>query len=192
MGIPLVVLSVAAAGLLWLAVAVIRVFNALISARNGCHNARSAIDVQLRKRHDLVPSVVAAVRGYASHEHEVLSAVTAARAAALEQFGAVASAAAEQTLGGALSHLLARVEAYPDLKASANFLHLQRTLTEVEEQISAARRAFNAQVLLLNNLVEQFPTLVVARLTGFDALPFFASEDERAVARRVPDQHAHG
>src|SRR5262249_52827196 len=158
-----------------LAALLVRLFNALIRARNACRDSRAGIDVQLTRRHDLVPNLVTAVAGYAAHELAVLMVVTEARSAAIKALGAPQSADAEGRLDGALGTLLARLEAYPDLKASANFLHLQRSLTEIEEQISAARRAFNAQVAAYNNLVETFPTLLVARAAGFATAAFFSS-----------------
>jgi LemA protein len=162
--------------------AVVATFNRLIAARNACRNARASIDAQLTRRHDLVPPLVEVVAGYAAHEREVTRIVAEARAAAVAQLGAAASAGAEARLDEALGVLHARIEAYPDLKASGNFLHLQRTLTEIEEQISAARRAFNAHVAAFNNLVEQFPTLVVARLLGFGTARFFeAAASDRGV-----------
>ena len=163
-------------------VAIVRVFNRLIAARNACRNARASIDAQLTRRHDLVPQLVDVVAGYAAHEREVMRVVAEARSAAINELGAASSARAEERLDEALGALHARVEAYPELKASDNFLHLQRTLTEIEEQISAARRAFNAHVAAFNNLIEQFPTLVVARLFGFANARFFeAAASERAV-----------
>jgi LemA protein len=154
-------------------VAVVRTFNRLIAARNACRNARASIDAQLTRRHDLVPPLVEVVAGYAAHERDVMRAVAEARSAAIEQLGAASSARAEGRLDEALGRLQLRIEAYPELKASQNFLHLQRTLTEIEEQISAARRAFNAHVAAFNNLVEQFPTLVVARIARFTVAKFY-------------------
>jgi LemA protein len=171
-----------AAAIAMAAVAVIRTFNRLIAARNACRNARASIDAQLTRRHDLVPPLVEVVAGYAAHEREVMRVVADARSAAIAQLGAASSARAEAMLDEALGALQVRVEAYPELKASDNFLHLQRTLTEIEEQISAARRASNAYVAAFNNLVEQFPTLVVARLFGFVNAQFFeAVPSERGV-----------
>lgn len=156
-------------------------FNRLVAARNACSNARAGIDVQLVRRHELVPALVSVVRGYAEHERETLAAAARARAAAVAALGTPASAPSEARLGDALVALQARIEAYPELRAGENFLHLQRTLTEVEEQLAAARRAFNAQVRILNDLVGQFPTLLIARLTGFAPQPFFeATEPARS------------
>jgi LemA protein len=173
---------VVAAAIAIAVIAVVRTFNRLIAARNGCANSRASIDAQLMRRHDLVPPLVEVVAGYAAHERAVMRVVADARTAAVAQLGAASSAGAEARLDEALGALHVRIEAYPELKASANFLHLQRTLTEIEEQISAARRAFNAHVAAFNNLIEQFPTLVVARLCGFATADFFeAAASERGV-----------
>ena len=128
----IVVAALAAAALLvWF----VRLFNRLVAARNGCSSARSSIDVQLTKRHDLVPSLARAVSGYAAHERATLAAVAAARAAAMAGLGSSNSAPAEARLTQALGVLLVRAEAYPALRASDNFMHLQKTLAEIEEQI---------------------------------------------------------
>jgi LemA protein len=167
--------------------AVVRIFNRLIAARNACRNARASIDAQLTRRHDLVPNLVEVVAGYAAHEREVMRLVAEARTVAMKELGAASSARAEARLDEALARLQLRVEAYPELKASDNFLHLQRTLTEIEEQIAAARRAFNAHVAAFNNLVEQFPTLVIARLFGFVTAEFYeaAAADRSAPSAAV-------
>ena len=157
-------------------------FNRLIARRNACSNARSGIDVNLTRRHELIPNLVEAVRGYAAHERATLQEVTSARQTAIAQLGASGSAAAELKVGQSLAQLALRAEEYPDLKADAVFNQLMRNLTEAEEQISAARRAFNGQVLRLNNLVQQFPTLLVASIMGFKTLaPFSAAAEAKAL-----------
>lgn len=161
-------------------VASIVVFNRLIAARNACANARGSIDVNLKKRHDLVPNLVKVVSGYAAHEQETLTRVAQARTRAMQAVGGASSPESESELTDALANLEIRVEAYPELKASEEFARLARTLTELEEQISAARRAFNAHVMIYNNLVQQFPTLLVARLTGFSIKAFFTTSDTSA------------
>jgi LemA protein len=153
--------------LVGLVVYFIVVFNRLIAARNGCTNARAGIDVNLTRRHQLIPNLVAVVRGYAAHEQETLTAVTLARSQAINALGGAQSASAEAGLAQALALLNVRLEAYPELRAQSPFINLMKNLTEAEEQISASRRAFNAHVMLMNNLVQQFPTLIVARLFGF-------------------------
>ena len=176
--IVMVLAALAIAALLWLAVSL---FNRLVDARNACASARSSIDVQLTKRHDLIPNLTRAVSGYAAHERATLAAVTAARTAGMASLGTASSASAEARLEQTLGALMLRAESYPQLRASDNFLHLQKTLTEIEEQLSAARRAFNAHVLVVNNLAEQFPTSLVARLMGLGRLEFFgAAQAERA------------
>jgi LemA protein len=165
--------------------AFVRTFNRFVAARNACRNARSGIDVQLTKRHDLVPNLTSAVAGYAAHERTALEALTRARSDAVAALGSAASPPAEVRLDHAIVSLQLRVEQYPQLQASANFLHLQKTLAEIEEQISAARRAFNAHVMALNNLAEQFPTLIVARLMGFSPMEHFAAPAESRVPPAV-------
>lgn len=168
-----------------LLVAVVRTFNAFVGARNACRDARSGIDVQLTKRHDLVPNLVRVVAGYADHERAVFELVAEARTAAVRALASPTSPAAEAELERALARLDLRVEAYPALKASEQFLHLQRNLTEIEEQIAAARRAFNAHATAMNNLVERFPTRLVARAMGFGTVEYFASRPEERAAPSV-------
>ena len=167
--------------LLLIAAYFIYTFNRLVSRRNSCANARASIDVSLIRRHELIPNLVATVRGYAAHEQQTLREVTIARQNAIQQLGASGSAAAEEQVEQSLARLVVRVEDYPDLKADTIFSQLMRNLTEAEEQISASRRAFNGQVLRLNNLVQQFPTLIIARIMGFDVLvPYSAAAAARA------------
>jgi LemA protein len=161
----------------------IRVFNRLIRARNQCDNAWASADVNLKKRHDLIPNVVQAAKGYADHERTLLERVTELRRQARDGVARPQDMQAEADLGAALALLIGRVEAYPDLKADQHFLRLQATLTEIEEQISAARRAYNAAVLEHNNIVEQFPSSIVATVTGFGVKPFFTADP---VAQRAP------
>ena len=183
--IVMVLAALAIAAMLWL---VVSLFNRFVAARNACASARSSIDVQLVKRHDLIPNLTRAVAGYAAHERATLAAVTAARTAAMASLGSVGSAPAEARLEQTLAALMLRVESYPQLRASDNLLHLQRTLTEIEEQLSAARRAFNAHVVVLNNLAEQFPTSIVARLMGFARLEFFSARDSERGSPAVAEQ----
>ena len=155
-------------------------FNRLIVRRNSCTNARASIDVNLTRRHDLIPKLVDAVRGYIEHERATLQAVVEARQVAIQQLGAAGSAVAEQHVEQSLSRLVARAEDYPELKAEGLFGNLMRNLTEAEEQISASRRAFNGQVLRMNNLVQQFPSMLVASLLGFRTLdPYSAANSAR-------------
>ncbi len=160
-------------------------FNRLVALRNACANARAGIDVNLKRRHQLIPNLVSAVRGYLNHEHKTLIAVTELRSRAMASLGQPDSAPVEAALEGAMVKLVARVEAYPDLKADGPFINLMKNLTEAEEQISASRRAFNAQVMRMNNLVQQFPSLVVARTMNFPVLLPYAADVAAQLAPQV-------
>jgi LemA protein len=173
---------VALAGLL--AVYGLVTFNSLVRMRNDCDERFSNMDVQLRLRHDLVPNLVETVRGYASHERQVLERVTAARGAAVAAAGPAERARAEGELGAALGALLAVAERYPELKASSNFLALQRELSAIEDRIQEARRAYNASARDMNIRVETLPSRVVARLAGMGKRDFF--ELDEAAERGVP------
>ncbi len=166
-------------------------FNALTAQRNACLNARAGIDVNLQRRHQLIPNLVNVVRGYANHEQATLVEVAKTREAAIAALGRPASASAEAQLEYAVSTLAARVEQYPDLKSDQVYLQLMRNLTEAEEQISASRRAFNAQVMRMNNVVQQFPTLLVARPFGFVALKSYSANTAVEQAPKV-DLHSGG
>ncbi|MGJ8695976.1 MAG: LemA family protein [Verrucomicrobiaceae bacterium] len=145
-------------------------YNGFISRRNAMRNAYSSIDVQLKKRWDLIPNLVETVKGYAKHEREVLEAVVAARQAPP---GSSQRFSSEQKVGFEVGRLLAVAEDYPDLKASGQFLNLQRNLTEVESQISASRRAYNAAVTAWNESVESFPGNVFAGFFKFERADWF-------------------
>ena len=151
-------------------------FNRIVRLRNEVNTGWSNIDVQLKRRNDLIPNLVEAVKGYAAHEREVFEEVTAARAAMANASSPAAAGAADSLLGQALGKLFAVAEAYPDLKASTNFLALQSELTDTEDKISAARRYYNATVLAYNNAIQTFPSLLFAGLFGFDAREFFAAD----------------
>jgi LemA protein len=162
-------------------VAAVWLFNRLVRLRNEVDTGWSNIDVQLKRRNDLIPNLVEAVKGYAAHERGVFEAVTEARAAVARAGSPGEAGAADGLLAQALGRLFAVAEAYPELKASQNFLHLQEELTDTEDKISAARRYYNATVLAYNNAGQTFPALLVARLFGFSAREFFeADEGERA------------
>lgn len=157
------------------------IYNSLVGKRNQVKNAFSGMDVQLKKRYDLIPNIVASVQEYAEHERETLTKLTGLRARATsgnvsdEEKIALASET-QKVLGG----LMVAVESYPDLKANENFLQLQRTLNEVEEQIAAARRFYNSAVMDLNNAVQMFPSSIVAGMAGFrEEKMFEAAEAER-------------
>lgn len=159
----------------------IAAYNRFIRLKNQADESWSGIDVQLKRRHDLVPNLVETVKGYAKHERGTLEQVVQARNSALNATGAQARAEAENALTASLKSLFALVEAYPDLKANQNFLDLQKSLGEIEEQIQLARRYYNAVVRELNILCEGFPTVIIANLFGFRTREFFEmSEAERA------------
>lgn len=158
-------------------------FNGFIRKRNRSRTALSSIDVNLKKRHDLIPNLVGAVKGYMKHEAAVLEKVTELREQAVRTPAAdPVRAAIEREIGGLLGAINVRVEAYPELKASDNVMHLQRTLTEIEEQISAARRAYNAAVESFNNAVEMFPSRIIGSMMGLAPMAFF----EAVETDRVP------
>ena len=152
------------------------VFNRLVADRNQARAAWSDIDVQLTRRHDLTPQLVAAVRGYADYERATLTAVTEMRARVDAAVALADRARLEDELGRQIERLLALAESYPDLKASGNFLQLQCDLVAIEDHLQYARRFYNGAVRQLNTRIEQFPDLVVARLAGFRRLEFFEAE----------------
>lgn len=168
-----------------LVVGAIVVYNRLVRLRVQCDNAWADIDVQLKRRHDLIPNVVETVKGYASHERETLEEVVKARQRAVDAQGPEAQAEAEGLLTGALRQLFALAEDYPDLKAATNFRELQRTLSEIETALQNARRYYNAVVRDFNTKIEQFPSNLVAGVFGFEQRQFFALSDESE--RAVPE-----
>ncbi|OHA73884.1 MAG: hypothetical protein A2940_02715 [Candidatus Wildermuthbacteria bacterium RIFCSPLOWO2_01_FULL_48_29] len=155
-------------------------YNRFITLRNRVREAFSDIDVQLKRRYDLIPNLVNTVKGYAAHEKGVFEKVTEARARAMGATGAHDKAAAENMLSGALKSLFAVAEAYPDLKASANFVELQRELRDTEDKIQAARRFYNTNVLSLNTSAESFPPNIIARIFSFKKEEFFELEEKAA------------
>lgn len=160
------------------------VFNRLVRLRNQVRTAWADIDVQLLRRHDLVPQLVAAVQGYAGHERTLLEAVTALRAQAMALTSPAKLGEVESALEQLLGRLFVLQEAYPDLKASENFMQLQRDLVEVEEQLQYARRFYNGAVRDYNDAVQRVPDLVVARSFGFRDAEFFQTgADERAAVK---------
>ena len=162
--------------LLWF----IGVNNSLVSLRNKVRNQFSQIDVQLKKRYDLIPNLVETVKGYAKHESETLEAVMKARASYASATTDSEKIEASNALGQQLSRLLAVAEAYPDLKANTNFLNLQDQLKEIEDKIGYARQFYNDSVMVYNNKIEMFPSSIVANMRGFKAEAFFqAAEQER-------------
>lgn len=160
-------------------------YNRLVKARNMLKEAWSGIDVQLKRRSDLIPSLVETVRGYSSHEQELLIEIAEKRTTALAAQGAKEKGEAENALTAGIKNIFALAEAYPDLKASDNFLNLQQELIKVEDQIQLARRYYNGAVRLLNNSVESFPSNIIAKITGFSKAEFFALE--LATERKAPE-----
>jgi LemA protein len=165
---------------------VISVYNGLVAMGQRVSQAFADIDVQLRQRHDLIPNLVETVKGYAAHERGTFEAVIAARNAAMAARGPEAQAAAEQQLSGALGRLIALSEAYPDLKANANFQQLQGELTDIENKIAAARRFFNNAVSEYNARIAQFPAALFAASFGFTSRQFFDLGEERKTVAEAP------
>jgi len=163
---------------------VIGVYNALIRLRNQVDNSWSQIDVQLKRRHDLIPNLVETAKGYMKHERETFEAITKARSQAMGAKTVSEASKAEGTLGEALSRFMLVVENYPDLKANQNFLAVQEELTSTENKISFARQSYNDQVLFFNNKIQMFPSNIVANTFNFGKRDFF--ELESAAEREVP------
>ena len=156
----------------------ILVFNRLVRHRNRVENAWSGIDVQLRRRYDLIPNLIETVKGYATHERELFEQVTKARTRAIEAGSVGDQAQAETEITRSLGRLLAVAEAYPQLRANENFLALQEELTSTESKIAFSRQFYNDQVMRFNTLIEQFPSLIVARLSSFTQREFFEAEED--------------
>ena len=178
MGLALVVGVVVAIYAIW-------IFNRLIQLRQLADNAWADIDVQLKRRHDLIPSVVTVVKGHAGYERSTLEGVVNARNRALEASGPAARAEAEDPVAGSLRRIFAIAEAYPDLRATTSFRDLQVTLSDLEDHLQNARRYYNAVVRDLNTKIAQFPSSLVAGLLRFRPREFFGLDDtaERAVPR---------
>lgn len=158
---------------LWL----IAAFNSLVRSRNRAKEAMSDIDVQTKRRYDLIPNLVETVKGYAAHESGVFEAVTAARSRAMNAPMGQNKADAENQLSGTLKSLFAVAENYPQLKANENFLNLQNELTDTENKIQAARRFYNANVMDLNTKIEMFPKNLIASMFGFAKMDFFGTDN---------------
>ena len=161
---------------------VVFAYNSLIVLRNRVKEAWSDIDVQLKRRYDLIPNLVETVKGYASYEQQTFEKVIQARNMAMNAKGVKEKGEAENALAGTLKTIFALAESYPELKASVNFLELQRELSDTENKIQAARRFYNGNVIQLNNKVETVPTNVIANMFGFKLAEFFETEEgEKAV-----------
>jgi len=170
----IIIVIVAAVIVLWF----ILVYNRLIRLRKRTDEAWSDIDVQLKRRHDLIPNLVEIVKGYAAHEKQLFENVTEARAKAISASGAAQKAEAENVLSGTLKSLFAVVENYPQLRASENFLALQEELSDTENKIQAARRFYNGNARDLNTAISVFPSNIVAKIFGFKQAEFFGLADE--------------
>lgn len=165
---------------------IIMIYNGLVALRQRVSQAFADIDVQLKLRHDLIPNLIETVKGYASHEKSTFDAVVKARNAAIAAQGPAAQANAENVLTGALRGLIALAEAYPDLKANANFQQLQTELADIENKIAAARRFFNNAVQEYNTGIEQFPAAVIAGPLGFTRREFFDLGETRGQLEQAP------
>ncbi len=166
-----------------LAIWAILIYNSFVKHKNQVEEGWSGIDVQLKRRHNLLPNLVETVKGYASHERDALREVTDMRTRASGSQTVADRAQNEGLLGRAIGKLFAVAEAYPDLKASASFQELQHSLNEIEDHIQLSRRYYNGTVRNLNTMVDQFPSLIIARLFNFTRAEFFEldSEQQRAV-----------
>lgn len=185
MGITLIIVI---AIVVILVISIIGIYNKLVRLRNNRKQAFANIDVQLKQRHDLVPQLVATVKGYSEHEKEILEKVTEARSQAMNATGINDKIQAENALSSALSGLKVAVEAYPDLKASQNFLQLQTELADIENKLAAVRRFFNSATNELNNAVQMFPSNIFAGIFGFHTEPLFeVAPEERAAVEKAPE-----
>jgi len=164
----------------------ISLYNRLVRLRNNREQAFADVDVQLKQRHDMIPQLVEAVKGYMGHERGVLTAVTDARTNAMKAATINDKIEAETKLSAALEGLKVSVEAYPDLKASQNFMDLQNEIADIENKIAAARRFFNSATKELNMATEMFPSNLIATLFNFKREPLFELGDQRAAAEEPP------
>ena len=167
-----------------LAVVIVVIYNGLVRLRNQVKNAWSQIDVQLKRRHNLIPNLVETAKGYMKHERETLESVTNARAKAVGAQGVGDTAQAEGALSAVLRQFMAVAENYPDLKANQNFLALQEELTSTENKIAFARQFYNDSVMGYNNKIQMFPSNIIAGMFNFKEEEFFEIED--AAEREVP------
>src|SRR3989338_3846114 len=179
MSITYILVIVLAVVILW----IVWAYNRLIQLTNRAEEAWSDIDVQLKRRYDLIPNLVETVKGYVTHERGTLESVTEARTRAMNAQTVEQHAQAENMLTGALKSLFAVAESYPDLKANTNFVELQRELSDTENKIQAARRFYNSVVQELQNAFEMFPSNIIARTFGFKPLEFFQLGEGEGAAR---------
>ena len=183
MTIGIVVIIVAVILVIW----GVSMYNGLVKLRNNRENAFANIDVQLKQRYDLVPQLVSTVKGYATHEKDVLEKVTAARAAAMSATTIDEKVAADKALSGALAGLRVSLEAYPELKANQNFLQLQTELADIENKLAAARRFFNSSTREYNNACEVFPSNIIAGMFHFTRAAMYEAVENRATLEKAPE-----
>jgi LemA protein len=184
MGAALIVVGILAGLFVLLVLAVIAIYNSLVGLRNQVDNAWSQIDVQLKRRHDLIPNLIETAKGYMKHERQTLEAITEARTKAMGAKNVPESAKAEGALADAIGRFMLVVENYPDLKANQNFLALQEELTSTENKIAFSRQNYNDQVLFFNNRTQMFPSNIIAGAFSFTKREFF--EVAGAAEREVP------
>ena len=178
-----IILIVAAVVVIW----VIAIYNTLVKLKNNRENAFADIDVQLKQRHDLVPQLIGAVKGYMEHERGTLESITNARNKAMGASSINDKIAGEKELSAALSGFSIQVEAYPDLKASSNFMQLQTELSDIENKLAAVRRFFNSATKELNIAVQKFPNVLFASMFGFKEEDMFDLGDTRAAHEKAPE-----
>ena len=180
----IILIVVAVLIVLWL----VGAYNSLVRLRNNRENAFANIDVQLQQRYDLVPQLVNTVKGYATHEKELLERITAARSACMSAQSVNDKVAADNMLSSALAGLKVSVENYPDLKANQNFMQLQSELADIENKLAAVRRFFNSATKELNNSVQSFPNNLIANMFGFHKEPMFeVAPEKRAAIEKAPE-----
>ena len=179
------IVIIVVAVLAFLALLLVYLYNKLVRLRNRTQNAWAQVNVQLRRRYDLIPNLIESVKGYASHERETFEEVTNARTAAQEARTVPEQAQAENALTAAIGRLFAVAEAYPQLRATENFQQLQQQLTETEQKIAISRQVFNDTVLTYNNSIQTVPTNIIAGMFHFEPRTFFEIEDPVQEAPRV-------
>jgi LemA protein len=179
MSTTIIIIIVVAIVLIW----IVAIYNTLVKLKNNRENAFADIDVQLKQRHDLVPQLIGAVKGYMEHERGTLESITNARNKAM----GASKISAEKELSAALSGFSIQVEAYPDLKASSNFMQLQTELSDIENKLAAVRRFFNSATKELNIAVQKFPNVLFASMFGFKEEQMFDLGDTRAAHQKAPE-----
>jgi len=184
MSTPLIILIVVVILVIWYIV----LNNKLVALKNNRENAFADIDVQLKQRHDLIPQLLGSVKGYMDHEKNVLTAITNARSRAMQATDVNSKIVAEKELERAMSAFNVQVEAYPDLKANTNFLHLQNEIADIENKLAAVRRYFNSATRELNNAIESIPSNIVAGVRKMTIQPFFElGTDQRQQMDKAPE-----